>query len=85
MLIIAGLGNPGSKYAANRHNIGFMAVDVIHRRYGFSSWSKKFKAEIAEGDQIVTEGVQTLRPGGAVRTAARERDQQTTSSVAEGT
>lgn len=42
------------------------------------------KAEIAEGDQIVTEGVQTLRPGGAVRTAARERDQQATSSVTEG-
>jgi RND family efflux transporter MFP subunit len=40
------------------------------------------KAEIAEGDQIVTEGVQTLRPGGAVRTA--EQDGQVTSSVTEG-
>ncbi|MGJ7041396.1 RND family efflux transporter MFP subunit [Shinella sp. BE166] len=41
------------------------------------------KAEIGEGDQIVTEGVQTLRPGGAVRTA--EQDGQVTSSVTEGT
>ncbi|MBX4908712.1 MULTISPECIES: aminoacyl-tRNA hydrolase [Rhizobium] len=50
MLIIAGLGNPGGKYAGNRHNIGFMAVDAIHRRHSFSPWSKKFKAEIAEGE-----------------------------------
>ncbi|TCM58462.1 peptidyl-tRNA hydrolase [Rhizobium sp. PP-F2F-G48] len=50
MLIFAGLGNPGPKYAGNRHNIGFMALDAIHRRHPFSPWSKKFKAEIAEGD-----------------------------------
>jgi PTH1 family peptidyl-tRNA hydrolase len=50
MLIIAGLGNPGGKYAGNRHNIGFMAVDAIQRRPGFSPWSKKFKAEISEGE-----------------------------------
>jgi PTH1 family peptidyl-tRNA hydrolase len=49
MLIIAGLGNPGAKYAGNRHNIGFMAVDEIVRRHGFSSWRKKFQAEISEG------------------------------------
>ncbi len=46
MLIIAGLGNPGTKYADNRHNIGFMAVDALQRLAGFSPWSKKFKAEI---------------------------------------
>lgn len=50
MLIIAGLGNPGPKYAANRHNIGFMAVDAIHRKNPFSPWSKKFKGEISEGE-----------------------------------
>ncbi len=50
MLIIAGLGNPGAKYAGNRHNIGFMAVDAIQRRHAFSPWSKKFKAEISEGE-----------------------------------
>eukprot|EP01031_Cornospumella_fuschlensis_P005970 gene5970-7422_t len=61
MLIIAGLGNPGSKYASNRHNIGFMAVDVIHRRHNFSSWSKKFKSEIAEGE-IGGERVLLMKP-----------------------
>jgi PTH1 family peptidyl-tRNA hydrolase len=49
MLIIAGLGNPGTKYAGHRHNIGFMAVDEIVRRHGFSAWRKKFHAEISEG------------------------------------
>ncbi|WP_174803575.1 aminoacyl-tRNA hydrolase [Martelella limonii] len=49
MLIIAGLGNPGSQYAGNRHNIGFMAADAIADANGFSPWSKKFKGLIAEG------------------------------------
>lgn len=49
MLLIAGLGNPGSQYAANRHNVGFMAADEIHRRHGFSPWTKKFQALIANG------------------------------------
>jgi peptidyl-tRNA hydrolase, PTH1 family len=49
MLLIAGLGNPGPKYAGNRHNIGFMAADLIVRRHNFSPWTKKFSAEIAEG------------------------------------
>lgn len=50
MLIIAGLGNPGAQYSGNRHNIGFMAIDAIHRRHSFSPWSKKFKAMISEGE-----------------------------------
>ena len=49
MLIIVGLGNPGPKYARNRHNIGFVAVDAIHRRFAFGPWRKRFQAEIAEG------------------------------------
>ncbi len=49
MIIFAGLGNPGGKYARNRHNIGFMAVDAIARRHGFSPWRKRFGGEIAEG------------------------------------
>ncbi|TPK34099.1 aminoacyl-tRNA hydrolase [Mesorhizobium sp. B2-5-3] len=48
-LVFAGLGNPGAKYAANRHNVGFMAVDAIARRHSFSPWSKKFQGLIAEG------------------------------------
>ncbi len=50
MLLIAGLGNPGPKYAKNRHNIGFMAVDEIARAHTFGPWRKKFQAEIAEGE-----------------------------------
>jgi PTH1 family peptidyl-tRNA hydrolase len=50
MLIFAGLGNPGAKYQHNRHNIGFMAVDAIHRKLPFGPWSKKFKAEVSEGE-----------------------------------
>lgn len=57
MLIIAGLGNPGSSHARQRHNIGFMAADAIARRHSFSPWRKKFKAEIAEGE---LGGVRTL-------------------------
>ncbi|RUU11227.1 aminoacyl-tRNA hydrolase, partial [Mesorhizobium sp. M6A.T.Ca.TU.002.02.2.1] len=49
MLLFAGLGNPGAKYANNRHNVGFMAADAIGRRHSFSPWSKKFQGLIAEG------------------------------------
>jgi PTH1 family peptidyl-tRNA hydrolase len=50
MLLLVGLGNPGAKYAKNRHNIGFMAVETLADRYRFGPWRKKFHAEIAEGD-----------------------------------
>jgi len=49
MLVITGLGNPGKDYADTRHNIGFMAIDSIYARGGFSPWKEKFKALIAEG------------------------------------
>ncbi|TIL47012.1 aminoacyl-tRNA hydrolase [Mesorhizobium sp.] len=49
MLLFAGLGNPGAKYANHRHNVGFMAADAIARRHSFSLWSKKFQGLIAEG------------------------------------
>jgi PTH1 family peptidyl-tRNA hydrolase len=49
MFLLVGLGNPGTKYAGNRHNIGFMAVDEIVRRHGFSTWRKRFHGEVSEG------------------------------------
>ena len=49
MIIIAGLGNPGPKYANNRNNAGFMAADAIARRHSFSPWTRKFQGLIAEG------------------------------------
>lgn len=57
MLLLIGLGNPGAKYAGNRHNIGFMAVDALARAYGFGPWKKKFHGEVAEG---AIGGVRTL-------------------------
>ncbi|TNB49335.1 aminoacyl-tRNA hydrolase [Martelella lutilitoris] len=61
MFIIAGLGNPGGQYAANRHNIGFMAVDAIAEKNGFSPWSAKFKGLISEGS-LAGEKVLLIKP-----------------------
>ncbi|GLK63370.1 aminoacyl-tRNA hydrolase [Paracoccus kondratievae] len=49
MKLIVGLGNPGTKYAANRHNVGFMAVDRIAADHGFSPWRDRFQGQISEG------------------------------------
>lgn len=49
MLFIAGLGNPGTLYQDNRHNIGFMAVDAIHQSFSFAPWTKNFQSEISKG------------------------------------
>jgi len=61
MALFVGLGNPGSRYAGNRHNIGFMAVEAIARRHGFGPWRKRFHGETAEGT-IGGERVLLLRP-----------------------
>jgi PTH1 family peptidyl-tRNA hydrolase len=61
MLIFAGLGNPGSRYANNRHNIGFMALDAIARAHRASPWRSRFQAESCEAT-IGSEKVILLRP-----------------------
>jgi len=50
MLLFAGLGNPGPRYSGNRHNIGSLAVDAIHRRHRFGPWRRRFHGETAEGE-----------------------------------
>jgi PTH1 family peptidyl-tRNA hydrolase len=61
MLLWVGLGNPEPSMARNRHNIGFMAIDVIAHRHGFSPWRQRFKGLVAEGN-VGGEKVLALKP-----------------------
>ena len=75
MQLWVGLGNPGEKYQAHRHNVGFMALDEIAEEYRFSPWKKQFRGLTAEGriggDKIVLLKPQTYmnESGGSVRAA----------------
>lgn len=77
MKLFVGLGNPGKKYAHNRHNIGFMALDRIAEDHAFGPWRSKFQGQICEGKLGGTK-VLLLKPttfmnlsGQSVREAAR--------------
>src|ERR1700730_17538150 len=61
MLLFVGLGNPGAKYAGNRHNVGFMAVEAIATRHGFPPWRRRFQGVASEGP--LGERVLLLLPG----------------------
>ncbi len=62
MRLLVGLGNPGTRYAGNRHNIGFMAVEAIARRHGFPPWRRRFQGVATEGT-LGGEKVLLLLPG----------------------
>jgi peptidyl-tRNA hydrolase, PTH1 family len=77
MRLVAGLGNPGARYARNRHNIGFMAVEAIARRHGAAGFRNRFKGELAEvsigGERVLLLKPQTFMnaSGESVGEAAR--------------
>lgn len=77
MQLWVGLGNPGDKYALHRHNVGFMAADILHDTHGFGPWQKKFRSLISEG-RIGRNRILLLKPqtfmndsGDAVQQALR--------------
>src|SRR3954469_12133781 len=49
MLLFVGLGNPGSRYTGNRHNVGFMVVEAIAKRHSFAPWRRRFQGVATEG------------------------------------
>ena len=59
--IIVGLGNPGSKYAETRHNIGFRVVECLARRHGISLTEQRFKSRLGSGN-IAGRAVMLLQP-----------------------
>jgi peptidyl-tRNA hydrolase, PTH1 family len=61
MQLWVGLGNPGAKYALHRHNVGFMAADILAEVHGFGPWQKKFRSLISEG-RIGGERMLLLKP-----------------------
>ena len=61
VIILAGQGNPGPKYANNRHNIGFMVIDEIMAQHDFPAWREKFNSMVSEG-WIISDGARTKAP-----------------------
>ncbi|MDO6457126.1 aminoacyl-tRNA hydrolase [Celeribacter halophilus] len=61
MRLFVGLGNPGTKYEKNRHNIGFMVLDRIASDHGFAPWRAKFQGQLSEG-RLGREKVILLKP-----------------------
>jgi len=61
MKLWVGLGNPGTQYAGNRHNIGFMALDRIAADHGFGPWRARFQGQTSEG-RLGADKVVLLKP-----------------------
>lgn len=77
MLLFVGLGNPGTRHAGNRHNIGFMAVQAIARRHNLAPWRRRFQGVAVEGALggeralLLLPGTFMNESGRAVQEAAR--------------
>ena len=61
MYIIVGLGNPGKQYENTRHNMGFLAVDLLAEKYNIDVNKIKFKALVGEG-RIAGQKVLLVKP-----------------------
>ncbi len=61
MKLLVGLGNPGDRYARNRHNVGFLAIDAIAEHHRFPGWRGKWRGELSEGE-LAGERVLLLKP-----------------------
>lgn len=77
MRLMVGLGNPGAEYARQRHNFGFVLLERIVARYGFSGWHERMQGLISEGrhrgEKILALKPQTYmnRSGCSARAVAR--------------
>lgn len=77
MLLLVGLGNPGSQYARHRHNIGFMAVDALAEVLHAGPWKQKYNGLLAEasvkGEKLLLLKPQTMmnRSGTSVSPCAQ--------------
>jgi peptidyl-tRNA hydrolase, PTH1 family len=77
MLLLVGLGNPGERYAGNRHNIGFMVLQAIAKRHGIGPWRRRFQGLACEGpiggvrSLLLLPGTYMNESGRAVADAAR--------------
>ena len=61
MHLLVGLGNPGSKYKRNRHNVGHLTVDMIAKKYNFTKKNKNKFGDVFEG-QLLNEKIFALKP-----------------------
>jgi peptidyl-tRNA hydrolase, PTH1 family len=61
MFLLAGLGNPGARYAGNRHNVGFLAIDAIAEKYHFPAFTSRHHGEVSKG-RIGSHEVFLLKP-----------------------